>query len=123
LAADGKESFEAADKARPGDTLEYAAVCKNVSPDSIHNLKPNLPIPAGTELLPNSIKPAATEASLDGKKFEAYPIKRPVKTADGKEELREVPAAQIRALRWNVGDLKGGASTTLVARVRVTVAK
>ena len=123
LVAEGKETFESADRAKPGDTIEYATVCKNTTARVLGNLKPNLPIPAGMEYEANTAKPAPSEASLDGKKFEPFPIKRKVKTADGKEELREVAASEIRALRWNVGDLAGGATTTLVARVRVSESK
>lgn len=118
--ADGKELFEPADKAQPGEIIQYSAIYKNNSPAGIGKLKPNLPIPAGTEYIANSAKPKPTEASLDGKKFESFPIKRKYKTADGKEELRDVPASDIRALRWSVATLDGGASTTMVARVRVS---
>jgi len=123
LVAEGKETFESAEKAKPGDTIEYATVCKNTTARVLGNLKPNLPIPAGMEYEANTAKPVPTEASLDGKKFEKFPIKRKFKTADGKEEEREVAASEIRALRWNVGDLAGGASTTMVARVRVSAGK
>lgn len=123
LVAEGKENFESAEKAKPGDTIEYAAVYKNTSSHSIGNLKPTLPIPAGMELQAASTKPKPTEGSLDGKTFERLPIKRKFKTADGKEEVREVAASQIRALRWTVGDLAAGASTTMVARVRVSSSK
>ncbi len=123
IKAGEKEAFEPASKAVPGDAIQYDAIYKNTTAAAIRGLQPMLPIPAGTEYIADSAKPAPTEASLNGKDFESFPIKRKVKTADGKEELREVPASQIRALRWKVGDLDGGVSTTMVARVRVSVGK
>jgi hypothetical protein len=48
------------------------------------------------------------------------PIKRQVKTADGKEQAQSVPPTQYRALRWFMADLPTGKSISVTARARIT---
>lgn len=115
---DGKEYYVNADKAVPGDIILYTAVYKNVGKGTIKDLEPNLPIPSGTEYIPDSAKPKPALASLDGKKFEQIPIKRKVVVA-GKEVEREVSPTQYRALRWKVDTLDAGKEFKVEARVKV----
>lgn len=121
LAANGQERFAAAAKAEPGDTLEYRATYKNVSKAPLRAVMATLPVPAtGVEYLLNTAMPAGVEASIDGVKFAPAPLKRLVKTPDGKQQQQWVPPAEYRFLRWPLGDLPAGASKTVSARVRVT---
>ena len=76
VGADGKESFAAADAARPGDVIEYAATYRNTATQPVRNLEATLPIPANTELVPGSAAPAGAKASLDSRSFEQVPLKR-----------------------------------------------
>lgn len=119
VSKEGKENKIAAEKAKPGDLVEYTAVYANKSSGGLRNLEPNLPIPQGTTYIADSAKPAPAQASLDGVAFKNLPIKRKVKTADGKEVEEVVPASEYRALRWFVGDLPAGKNVTVSARVKV----
>lgn len=119
VAKEGKEVLEPGERAKPGDVIQYTAVYLNRSSGVIRNLEPVLPIPAGMEYMTNTAKPKPARASLDGKRFERYPIKRKAKTADGKEEEREVAPAEYRAFRWFVNELEAGKSTNIIVRVKV----
>lgn len=117
---DGKETFAAADKARPGDVLEYRAVYTNDGRTAVNHLDATLPVPTGLEYLPKSAAPAVVLASTDGKSFAPVPLLRKERTADGREVVREVPLSEYRALRWTVGTLAAKESRTVRARMRVT---
>jgi uncharacterized repeat protein (TIGR01451 family) len=119
VVVNGKESALAADKVSPGDLLEYKVRYINKGAAPAKNLVVTLPIPAGLELAPATDSPKAALASLDGQRFEAMPIKRAVKQADGKEILQDVPLSQYRALRWQVEQLDAGKSANFSARARV----
>ena len=118
-APDGKEVLLAADTARPGEVIQYDAVYSNTSRKEIRNLAPTLPIPAGMEYVAESAKPAATQASLDGRTFAAFPLVRKIQRPDGRLEEVPVPFSEYRALRWNAGELKAGATTRIIARARL----
>ena len=53
------ESREPAEKAKPGDVIEYRATYRNQSDSGVKKLDATLPIPAGTEYLAKSAVPAA----------------------------------------------------------------
>ena len=57
-AADGKESLEPADQAKPGDILQYSAVYVNKSKNNLRDLEATIPVPAYTEYVPGSSRPA-----------------------------------------------------------------
>ncbi len=122
MKADGKESFEPADKAKPGEIIQYTAVYLNKSKGNIRNLEPTLPIPGGMEYVAGSAKPVPAKASTDGKIFEPMPLKRMVKSPDGTQREQAVPPSEYRALRWVVGDLAAGRSAVVIARARLTAA-
>lgn len=105
------ESFVAADAAAPGDIIEYRATYTNATASMLRNFLPEIPVPAGLTLIEGSDQPKASLGSLDGNTFSALPLLG----ADG----RPVPAASIRALRWNVANLAVGETVTL--RVRASV--
>jgi uncharacterized repeat protein (TIGR01451 family) len=53
-ARDGKEVLQVADRAMPGEIIQYDALYKNQSGSSVRQLEPTLPIPAGLEYIPDS---------------------------------------------------------------------
>jgi uncharacterized repeat protein (TIGR01451 family) len=116
---DGKESLASAEKVSPGDTLLYRVRYSNNGTTPANNLVVTLPIPKGLEYQASPELPKAALASLDGDRFEAIPIKRLVKSGDGRETLKEVPLSEYRALRWTVDQLQGGKSVLFSARARV----
>ena len=118
--AGGSQSYQPADKASPGDVIEYQALYTNQGTSPVKNLIPTMPVPAGMEYIPGSAKPAQVMASLDGKNFEAVPLKRKVTLPSGKQEVRDVPYEEYRFVRWNAGDMAAGSSTMVSARTRVS---
>ena len=116
--AEGRESLASADAARPGETIEYVATYRNTGKQPVRNLAATLPIPANTELIAGSARPANAQASLDGRTFSAPPLKRRV-VRDGKSVDEDVAPREYRYLRWLPGELGGEASVSFSARVRV----
>ena len=119
MVSQGKEARLPAEQAKPGDVIEYRATYTNTGGTAVRDLQATLPVPAGLEYLPKTASPVKLLASLDGKSFAPTPLMRRVKLANGKTELREVPASEYRALRWSVGALGANAARTVVARMRV----
>ena len=118
VAADGKESFAAAETAKPGDVIEYTATYRNTATQTMRNLEATLPIPANTELVAGSAAPAGARASLDSRSFEQVPLKRKVRR--GAADVEEMVAlGEYRSLRWYPGELAPGKSIAFKARVRV----
>ena len=115
----GKEVFTSAEKARPGDVIEYQVTCRNGSSAPVRQVMATLPLPEGIEYVAASAMPVPMEASLDGRTFEPVPIVRRSRGADGREIVREVPPSQYRGLRWQLGALQGGAARTVTARARI----
>jgi uncharacterized repeat protein (TIGR01451 family) len=115
----GTEVFEPADTASPGEVIEYRAVYTNRGTGTVRNLEGTLPIPAWTEYLPGTAVPTGALASIDGKIYGTLPLKRKVKYADGRQEIVDIPVAEYRFFRWNLGDLAPAARAEGVLRVRV----
>jgi uncharacterized repeat protein (TIGR01451 family) len=120
-ASDGKEILAPADRAFPGEVVQYDAHYRNTSDRGVRNLEPTLPIPAGLEFLLDSAKPAPAQASVDGRTFAPFPLMRKVTRPDGTVEEQPVPPAEYRALRWSIGDLPAGEAVTVSARARLSV--
>ena len=118
-APDGKEVLQVAERAMPGEVIQYDAVYKNQSRNGVRNLVPTLPIPPGLEYIPDSAKPAPAKGSLDGKNFAPLPLKRHVKLPTGEMVEELVAPGEIRALRWELGDLDAGAAAQISARARL----
>lgn len=118
LAADGKETLVAAEAAKPGDVIEYVATYRNTGKQAVRNLQATLPIPANTEFIPGSPRPASAKASVDARAFADLPLKRSVQR-DGKTVEEPVPTREVRYLRWYPGELGADKSVTFTARVRV----
>ena len=117
-ANDGKEALGPADGARPGDVIEYAATYRNIGKQPLAKLEATLPIPANTEFIPGSARPAAAKASVDGRTFQDPPLKRVIRR-EGRDVEEQVPVREYRYLRWYPGALEGGQAVTYTARVRV----
>jgi uncharacterized repeat protein (TIGR01451 family) len=115
----GKENLEAVNEAKPDDIIDYTAEYLNKGAKVVSALEATIPVPVGTEYVPNSAKPAPTKASTNGEKYEAVPLKRKVKQADGQEVEQLVPSKEYRFLRWSVGDLAAGKSQKFTLRVKV----
>src|SRR5690349_3996556 len=92
--SDGTEVLKAADRALPGEIIQYDAVYQNQGRTGVKQLQPTLPIPRGLEYLPNSANPAPSQASLDGKHFAPIPLKRTVTLPDGKVQNEPVPYSE-----------------------------
>jgi len=117
--AEGKESLVPADKAGPGDVIQYAAVYRNAGQSVAKNVTATVPIPKGMALVAESAKPAAEQASLNGKDFSPVPLLREVKNDAGILEKRPVPVAEYRALRWTLPELAPEKTATFVLRAQL----
>ncbi len=117
---EGKEALELADQAKPGDVIDYTAEYHNNGAKPISALEATIPVPAGTEYVADSGKPAPNKASLNGEKYEAIPLKRKVKHADGKEVDELVPVKEYRFLRWSAPAIDAGKSQKYSLRVKVS---
>jgi hypothetical protein len=73
------------------------------------------------EYLPETAKPAPAMASLDGRNFEPFPLKRTVMLPDGTKKEEAIPYSEYRALRWALGDLDSGKATLVSARARLAL--
>ena len=116
-----KEVLALADKAKPGDVIEYSVVYRNAS-KPVKGVLATLPVPQGMEYLAGSAAPKTATASLDGNTFAAIPLKRQVKLADGKTVEQLVPYNEYRFLQWKLGDMANKASFKVSARMRVSAA-
>jgi uncharacterized repeat protein (TIGR01451 family) len=120
LQKNGKEELVTANRARPGDVIQYDAKYVNKGIEPIDNLLATLPIPEGMELIENSTLPKSAEASLGDGNFQSIPLKRTVKNKEGKTIVQTVPLTEYRSLRWDVGALAPGKNIVVSARVRVS---
>lgn len=118
-AADGHEQLERAERTKPGELLEYRLTYTNTGAREIVGLKARLPLPATTALVANTARPGGVWASLDGQTFKPAPLRREVRDAQGHAQTVDVPAAEYRALQWQVPRLGSGQSVVLTARVKV----
>ena len=119
LVREGHESLAPAEKAKPGDLIQYEAVYQHSGKAAVKNLQATVPLPNGLAFAADSAKPAGAQASTDGKNFLPIPLTRAVKKPDGTIEKQPVPLNDYRALRWTVAELSAGASTTVSLRARV----
>lgn len=115
----GREVFESAATAKPGDILEEVATYTNTSKSSLKGFEATLPVPGNTELVMASIKPANAKASVDGKTFAKLPLVQKVRQSNGVESEQPVPLSQYRYLRWYPGEIAAEKSMTVTARFKV----
>jgi uncharacterized repeat protein (TIGR01451 family) len=121
--ADGTESHQSAEAAKPGDVLEYIAEYHNSSSHSVRQLAATLPIPDGTEYIADSALPGGVLASVDGTTFSAIPLKRRVVQPDGKVLEQPIPYREYRFLRWPAQGLGAGKTFQVGARARLSADK
>lgn len=119
--AEGKESFHSAERAQPGDVIDYRVTYANKTTAVVTGVQATLPIPGdSTVYIRDSAEPATVLASIDGTRFEPVPLRRIVVGADGRSASHDIPLDQYRFLRWNLGDIDAGKSKIVGARVRMT---
>jgi len=118
---EGKEVLQVADRAMPGEIIQYDALYKNQSSSRVRQLEPTLPIPAGLEYIADSAKPAPSRASLDGKSFAPIPLMRQVSLPNGETKQEQIPLSEYRALRWELGDLDAGKTALISARAKLVL--
>jgi uncharacterized repeat protein (TIGR01451 family) len=119
MKSNGTEVQMSGQTAKPGDTIEYVADYRNTDKSNVRNVVATLPVPAGMEYLPDTESPRPALASTDGAHFSAIPLKRTVRNATGQPKEELVPYSEYRTLRWNLGEISGGGSKTVKARVKV----
>lgn len=115
----GKETLQPADKAKPGDVIQYEAVYSNAGATAVQGLQATVPVPEGLTFVADSAKPAGAQASLDGKNFQPIPLMREVKKVDGMTVKQDVPLAEYRALRWSIESLDPGKKVAVQLRATV----
>ena len=120
-AGEARERLQPLQQVRPGDVIEYEARYVNGTAKAAQGVLLTLPVPAGGIRylpVPGSATPVQT-ASLDGVRFEPVPLRRAVLRPDGRRVMEDVPLADYRFLRWNLGDLPAGAQRSVRARMQV----
>lgn len=110
------EKYVDAANAAPGAVIRYVATFSNTTARGLSQVAATLPIPGGLELILSSVKPAATEGSVDGKVF--VPLKRLL--APKAEGGLGVKPAAVRALRWAPRDIASHAEFSVEARAKVS---
>ncbi|WP_374086960.1 hypothetical protein [Methylomicrobium lacus] len=115
----GNEILEEAPRIKPGDLVEYTAVYRNRSKQTISGLKGSLPVPLGLEYVKRSAQPSSVLATTDGANYAAEPLLRTIKDKAGRDQRVEVPYSDYRNLRWEIGDLGAGKKSVVSARMRV----
>ncbi len=120
----GEETLQAVKEAEPGQTLEYRLRYTNESEGPFTKLVINGLIPANTEYVANSSRSSVQhqlQVSIDhGKTYQAEPVTRWVKQADGSEKEEVVPVSEYTHLRWRSEDtLPAGEQQDYFYRVRV----
>jgi len=112
----GRETLVEAETVKPGDTLEYRAVYKNVSAQPVKQLAATIPLPEGLEYLPNSAQPRkGVQFAPASGVYGAEPLTR--KLPNGRTE--NLAYSEYRTVRWSVDQLAPGAEVTVVARAKV----
>jgi uncharacterized repeat protein (TIGR01451 family) len=119
VVVNGAEQKQPADKAKPGEIIEYVAEYRNSAKSPVSNVVATLPVPPGMEYVPDTAAPVQVMASTDEHNYAPVPLKRSVRGADGKTVEQLVPFSEYRSLRWMLGDLRGDASKSVKARMKV----
>lgn len=120
--ANGKEELQPAEKAKPGEVIEYVATYHNSSNAGVKNVTGTIPVPVGTEYLPDASLKAPDMAAAADNKFAPLPLKRKV-MRNGAEVEELLPYSEYRLLRWNIGAMAADASVVLKAKVKLAERK
>ena len=112
-----------ATEAGTGDTIVYTLKAKNSGTGTAIDPRIEDPIPAGTVLVVDSVKPDGyrIEASLDnGSTWQAFPATVTRTTATGQQETVPAPAESYTTLRWVLnGPLQPGDGKDVSFKVRI----
>jgi uncharacterized repeat protein (TIGR01451 family) len=119
VVVNGKEQKESSEKAKPGEVIEYVAEYRNTGKAPVTNVVATLPVPSGMEFVPETTQPQPVMASTDDHRYAPVPLKRMVRGADGKTVEQLVPYGEYRSLRWTLGEIQGGGSKSVKARMKV----
>ncbi|HEV2964215.1 MAG TPA: hypothetical protein VG649_20475 [Candidatus Angelobacter sp.] len=119
IRVDGTEKKAPGDKVKPGEVIEYVAEYKNHDKSPAKNVVATLPVPAGMEYVPETAIPNQVMASTSDGNYAPVPLKKAARGADGKVTQELVPYSDYRSLRWNLGDMDGGTSKSVRARMKV----
>ncbi|CAM3681773.1 hypothetical protein [Deinococcus frigens] len=126
--ADGKTVEELTDTANrgvsPGNLLQLQQRVENTSRTPVRQLKLNMAVPAATSFIGQQCDiPGVTALfSVDGKTYAAEPLKKFVTvTEDGQDVKKEVTVnpSEYTNVRWQLPELKGGATVTCFIRANV----
>jgi len=115
----GKTVLSPADAGKPGDFVEYTGTYHNGGTRPVDKLMATIPVPAGTTFVAGSAEPARAQASLDGVRFEAMPLMRTVRLADGTVRQEPVPLTEYRYVRWEIGTLAPATDALVKLRVQI----
>ena len=106
----GEERLAAREAVRPGETIEYALVSRNLSEeDALEGVVVGAPVPEGTRLIPASATSSLSallevQAELDpeapGLEWSGLPAFRTIRTDEGDTVTEPLPDTEIVALRW-----------------------
>lgn len=112
--AEGEERLVSREAVRPGETIEYALVSRNLSEeDALEGVVIGAPVPEGTTLIPASAASSIAalfevQAELDpeapGLEWSGLPAFRTIRTEEGDTVTEPLPDAQIVALRWRLDE-------------------
>lgn len=121
LDAKGEAKYIDASLVLPGDMLEYQATYTNRSTLPLA-VTATLPVPQAVEYVKDSAKakPAlAHSVALKDSVFAQEPLTRKVAATGGATLVQQVPYAEYRFVRWDLGRLAPGASAEVSIRAQV----
>jgi uncharacterized repeat protein (TIGR01451 family) len=119
--AKGEPKLMDASLVLPGDVIEYQATYSNrgLTPLSV---TATLPVPESVEYVKESAKSSTSlphTVALKDSQFAQEPLVRRVTETGGAAVTQQVPYAQYRFVRWDLGKLMPGASIEVSIRAQV----
>lgn len=117
IEANKKTALKTTDQVEPKDVLMYEVEYKNISTQSLKDVRLNMPIPTHVTYIGHA-SPGAFYASTDGVKFAKAPLMR---VENGKQV--QIPLNEYRVLQWEIKDFKPKQEVKVSAQVRVNSAE
>lgn len=115
-----QERLQSLEQLRPGDVIEYEATYSNAGRSKVGQVMLTVPVPdGGLVYVKGGAQPAQVLASLDGQTYAPMPLQRAHTLPDGRQVMRAVPLAEIRFLRWNLGEVEAGGQRVVRARMQL----
>ena len=124
VTVNGKEQTQNTDRAAPGEKLQYVANYHNTThlisaPGMMLNgVSAVVPIPGNMKYL-GAASPQPSAASLDGKRYEPYPLMKRVTQSNGAVVQTPVPWDEYRYLKWDMGTIPADTQKSVKAMVQV----